>query len=66
MPKTLEQLERLGRLSLDMKLAAVEALTDLLDGCKGPHEIHENTGLPDERCKEIWDLHCVLMKELVG
>lgn len=49
MPKTLEQLERLGRLSLDMKLAAVEALTDLLDGCKGPHEIHENTGLPDRK-----------------
>ena len=29
-------------------------LLDLLDGCKGPHEIHHNTGLPIERCEEIY------------
>ena len=40
----------------------LEAFTDVLDGCKGPHEIKEKTGLPDERCEEIYNLYLVAMK----
>jgi hypothetical protein len=33
-----------------------QAFIDLMDGCSGWHEIHEHTGLPVERCKEIYAL----------
>lgn len=37
------------------KLTPVEEmLMDLLNGVKGPHEIHEQTGMSMERCKEIY------------
>ena len=52
---------KLRALDEDTKLAAIEALTDLLDGTRGWEEIRENTGLPEARCKEIWALHCKLM-----
>lgn len=34
-----------------------EMLMDLLDGCKGPGEIKAQTGLPDERCEEIYEFY---------
>lgn len=34
-----------------------KAFVDVLDGCKGPHEIQEQTGLPMERCEEIYNLY---------
>lgn len=39
-----------------------KAFLDLLDGCKGPHEIMEQTGLPIERCQEIYQLFLRLLK----
>lgn len=33
------------------------AFKDVMDGCRGPHEIQENTGLSLERCKEIYNLY---------
>jgi len=36
-------------------VAIVEAFKDVMDGTK-EHEIRENTGLPEERCKEIYKL----------
>ena len=45
------------------KLDAVEALADLLDGTGGWEEIQENTGLPEDRCKEIYALHCKIVAE---
>jgi len=32
-----------------------QMLMDMLDGCKGPHEIHEQTGMSMERCEEIYN-----------
>lgn len=49
------------------KLTATESmLLDLLDGCKGPHEIKESTGLSDERCEEIYAWYRDLPKEMVN
>lgn len=39
-------------------------LFDLLDGTKGAHEIHEQTGLPMERCEEIYQWYSTLDPEM--
>jgi hypothetical protein len=41
---------------------AIDAVLDLMDGVK-EHDIQAATGLPDERCKEIYALYCRLFKE---
>jgi hypothetical protein len=38
-----------------------EALTDLLDGQSNWYEIKRQTGLSEERCKEIENLHIRIM-----
>lgn len=40
-----------------------EALTDVLDGNSAWYEIQSNTGLPEERCKEISLLHTAIMSQ---
>jgi hypothetical protein len=42
--------------------AAIAALVDVLDG-EDEHDIRANTGLSEERCKEIRALYCRLLKE---
>lgn len=41
-------------------------LVDLLDGTKGPHEIHEQTGLPMERCEEIYNWYKDVPAEMIN
>ena len=41
---------------------AIDAVLDLMDGVK-EHDIQAATGLPDERCTEIYALYCRLFKE---
>jgi hypothetical protein len=43
-----------------------DMLFDLLNGCKGPHEIKANTGLDDERCQEIYDWYKDVPTEMVN
>ena len=35
---------------------AAKALVELTDGCKGPEEIMEQTGLPMDRCDHIYNV----------
>jgi hypothetical protein len=41
-------------------------LVDLLDGTKGPHELHEQTGLPMERCEEIYNWYAAVPQEMIN
>jgi hypothetical protein len=46
--------EQLSRAALEEIVKIYKkALFDVLDGNSAPHDIRANTGLPDQRCKEI-------------
>jgi hypothetical protein len=46
---------------------AISAFIDVLDGCRGPHEIQANTGLPSARCEEIYKIWAAaLAGKLIG
>jgi len=40
-----------------------DALLNVLDGCKGPEEIHCNTGLDRPLCQEAYDIYIKLLEE---
>jgi hypothetical protein len=41
-----------------------EMLMDLLNGCKRWEEIHEQTGLPQKRCEEIYEFYMTTDRDL--
>lgn len=40
-----------------------QAFKDVLDGCHKWHEIQSNTGLSEQRCRQIEDIWCDLVAD---
>jgi hypothetical protein len=51
------------KMTLALSVIVLEAFVDLMDGCKGPHEIQEQTGLPMARCEAIYRLYVQIVEQ---
>lgn len=54
-----EPMKKRSKVDPDLKSKykeVVSAFCDLLDGSRGPGQIHYNTGIDPSRCEEIWRL----------